>query len=287
MPSDYAGFLSIQTRLTTIIGDQMVVCLFLPPKNQRIMKNINLFQLVFLVTWGMLIQGCTGTTTENSETKEEVVTPDTLSAEDTSSEEPETTNKDTLNQTMESLNDGLYAKMHTTMGEILIQLEFEKVPLTVANFVGLAEGSIANNFRSKGVPFYDGLIFHRIIKDFMVQGGDPTGTGMGDPGYKFRDEFHPELRHDRPGVLSMANSGPSSNGSQFFITHVPTPWLDGRHSVFGFVVEGQDVIDAMGDVEKGPQDKPLTPVVLKEVEIIRVGEKAESFDAAKTFNTLK
>lgn len=251
------------------------------------MKNINLYQLVFLVTWGMLIQGCTGTTTENSETKEEVVTPDTLSAEDTSSEEPETTNKDTLNQTMESLNDGLYAKMHTTMGEILIQLEFEKVPLTVANFVGLAEGSIENNFRSKGVPFYDGLIFHRIIKDFMVQGGDPTGTGMGDPGYKFRDEFHPELRHDRPGVLSMANSGPSSNGSQFFITHVPTPWLDGRHSVFGFVVEGQDVIDAMGDVEKGPQDKPLTPVVLKEVEIIRVGEKAESFDAAKTFNTLK
>lgn len=234
------------------------------------------------------LSGCSGNQNKTNETKSEAVDLDTISRPDSATlSQMETTQKDTSKNNMELLDKGLYAKMHTTMGDILIQLEFEKVPLTVANFVGLAEGKIENNFRSKGAPFYDGLIFHRIIKDFMVQGGDPTGTGTGDPGYKFRDEFHPELRHDRPGVLSMANSGPSSNGSQFFITHVPTPWLDGRHSVFGYVVDGQDVIDDMGNVEKGPQDKPLTPVVLKEVEIIRKGEKAESFDAAKTFQTLK
>ena len=169
------------------------------------------------------------------------------------------------------MGDGLYAKMTTNRGEILLRLHYEKVPMTVTNFVGLAEGTIDSN-RPEGEPFYDGLKFHRVIDDFMIQGGCPEGTGRGGPGYRFPDEFDSSLRHDGPGVLSMANAGPGTNGSQFFITHGPTPHLDGGHTVFGQVVEGQDVVDSIrgGDV-------------MEKVEILRVGESAESFVADQEF----
>ena len=156
------------------------------------------------------------------------------------------------------MQDGLYAKIRTSKGDILVKLEDEKTPVTVANFVGLAEGSIKNTAKKEGEPYYDGLKFHRVINDFMIQGGDPKGTGAGGPGYHFDDEFHPSLRHDGPGVLSMANAGPGTNGSQFFITHVATPWLDDKHTVFGRVVEGQNVVDSIAQGDE-----------IKSVEIIR------------------
>jgi FKBP-type peptidyl-prolyl cis-trans isomerase len=173
------------------------------------------------------------------------------------------------------MNNGIYAKFTTPKGEILVQLEHEKTPGTVGNFIALAEGNLENSAKSQGTPYYDGLKFHRVIPDFMIQGGCPQGTGTGNPGYKFDDEFHPELKHNRPGVLSMANSGPATNGSQFFITHVETPWLDNKHTVFGFVIEGQDVVDA---VAQGDDMK---------VEIIRVGEEAENFNAVEAFRTFE
>jgi peptidylprolyl isomerase len=168
-----------------------------------------------------------------------------------------------------NLSDGLYAKFNTSKGEIICQLEFEKTPLTVTNFVGLAEGTLLAG-KDKGERFYDGLTFHRVIKDFMIQGGCPLGTGTGGPGYTFADEFDPTLRHNGPGILSMANSGPGTNGSQFFITHVATPWLDNKHTVFGHVVSGQDVVNAIAKGDK-----------INSVEIIRVGDKAKSFTATK------
>lgn len=170
------------------------------------------------------------------------------------------------------MQDGIYAKITTEKGEILIKLTYDKTPGTVGNFVALAEGNLENNAKPQGTPYYDGLKFHRVIPNFMVQGGDPKGTGSGGPGYDFEDEFHPDLRHDTPGVLSMANSGPASNGSQFFITHVATPWLDDKHTVFGNVVEGQDVVDsvAQGDT-------------MQKLEIIRVGEDAEKWNAVEGF----
>lgn len=163
-----------------------------------------------------------------------------------------------------NLSEGLYALMETSKGEILLQLEMEKTPMTVSNFVGLAEGKIKNT-KGDG-PYYDGLTFHRVIDDFMVQGGCPQGTGTGGPGYNFPDEFDPTLRHEGPGVLSMANAGPGTNGSQFFITHVPTPWLDDKHTVFGHVVEGQEVVDV---IKQGD--------TLEKVNIIRRGDEAEAF----------
>jgi len=174
------------------------------------------------------------------------------------------------------MNNGLYAKFNTSKGAILVNLEFEKTPGTVGNFVALAEGNLENNSKPQGTPYYDGLKFHRVIADFMIQGGCPQGTGTGSPGYSFEDEFHPELNHSAPGVLSMANSGPASNGSQFFITHVATPWLDNKHTVFGNVVEGQDIVNAIA------QDDTLDTL-----EIVRVGEAAEKFNAIEAFRTFE
>ncbi len=173
------------------------------------------------------------------------------------------------------LADGLYAEINTNKGSILLSLEYQKTPMTVGNFVGLEEGKIKNTAKAEGVPYYDGIKFHRVIKDFMVQSGCPLGTGTGDPGYKFPDEIVPELKHSGPGILSMANAGAGTNGSQFFITHKETPWLDGKHTVFGHVVEGQDVVN------KIEQDD-----VIQTVKIYRKGKDAEKFDGAKSFKEI-
>lgn len=174
------------------------------------------------------------------------------------------------------MENGIYAKFNTSKGSILVKLTHDLTPGTVGNFVALAEGNMENKVKPQGTKFYDGLNFHRVIPDFMIQGGCPQGTGTGDPGYKFDDEFHPSLKHDRPGVLSMANSGPGSNGSQFFITHIPTEWLDNKHTVFGHVIEGQEVVDA---VEQGD--------TLETLEIIRIGDEAKNFNAIEAFIGLK
>ncbi len=180
------------------------------------------------------------------------------------------------------LGDGLFADIKTTKGDIIVRLEHEKTPVTVANFVTLAEGE--NTFVSdqfKGKKYYDGLTFHRVMKDFMIQGGDPEGTGRGNPGYRFIDEFNDSLIHDKKGILSMANSGPMTNGSQFFITHKPTPWLDGVHTVFGEVVEGMNVLDSIANVPVGAGNKPVEPVKMNTIEIIRNGKEARKFDAVQ------
>jgi peptidyl-prolyl cis-trans isomerase A (cyclophilin A) len=174
------------------------------------------------------------------------------------------------------MENGIYAKFNTSKGSILVKLAHDLAPGTVGNFVALAEGNMENKVKPQGQKFYDGLNFHRVIPDFMIQGGCPKGTGTGDPGYKFDDEFHPSLKHDRPGVLAMANSGPATNGSQFYITHVPTSWLDGKHTVFGHVIEGQDIVDAVAQGD-----------ALETLEIIRVGEEAEKWNAIEAFIALK
>lgn len=170
------------------------------------------------------------------------------------------------------MKEGLFAIILTSKGEITIQLEFEKTPGTVGNFAGLATGKIKNDIRPIGEPYYNGLKFHRVIKDFMVQAGCPLGTGTGDPGYKFDDEFNGDLKHDRPGILSMANAGPSTNGSQFFITHVETPWLDNKHTVFGHVINGMDIVNSISQNDE-----------IISVNINAVGEKAQAFDPAQAF----
>jgi peptidyl-prolyl cis-trans isomerase A (cyclophilin A) len=174
------------------------------------------------------------------------------------------------------MENGIYAKFNTPKGAILVKLTHDKTPGTVGNFVGLAEGNLENKSRPQGKPYYDGLKFHRVIPDFMIQGGCPQGTGTGGPGYQFDDEFHPELKHDKPGVLSMANSGPGSNGSQFFITHVPTNWLDNKHTVFGHVVEGQDVVDAIAQGDE-----------IQSIEIIREGDEAKKWNAIEAFRVFE
>ena len=174
------------------------------------------------------------------------------------------------------MQDGIYAKFNTSKGEILVKLTHDKTPGTVGNFVALAEGNMENSAKPQGKPYYDGLKFHRVIADFMVQGGCPSGTGTVDPGYKFDDEFHPDLVHDGPGVLSMANAGPGTNGSQFFITHVATPWLDNKHTVFGRVEEGQDVVDAISQGDS-----------IETLEIVRVGEEAQKWNAIEAFRTFE
>lgn len=174
------------------------------------------------------------------------------------------------------MENGIYAKFNTSKGAILVKLTHDLTPGTVGNFVGLAEGNLENKIKPQGNKYYDGLSFHRVIPDFMIQGGCPQGTGTGGPGYKFDDEFHPSLKHDRPGVLAMANSGVGTNGSQFYITHVPTSWLDGKHTVFGHVVEGQDIVDAIAQGD-----------ALETVEIVRVGEEAEKWNAIEAFRVFE
>jgi peptidyl-prolyl cis-trans isomerase A (cyclophilin A) len=166
----------------------------------------------------------------------------------------------------------MFAVFETTMGKIKIKLFRDKVPKTVDNFVDLAEGNKEwiDGKEKKKTHFFDGLIFHRVIPKFMIQSGDPLGTGTGGPGFTFNDEFHPDLTHSKPGILSMANRGKNTNGSQFFITTVETPWLDNKHSVFGEVVEGMDVVEAISNVPRDQSnDKPLKPVTIKKVTIIR------------------
>jgi len=172
--------------------------------------------------------------------------------------------------------EGLFAEFNTTKGTMVCQLEYQKTPITVANFVALAKGEQPNTAKPKGTPYYDGIVFHRVIANFMIQCGDPTGTGRGGPGYVFPDEFDPSLKHAAPGVLSMANAGPGTNGSQFFITHVPTPWLDGKHSIFGHVVSGQDVVNA---IQQGDSIKTLR--------IIANGDAAKAFDEMKVLEANK
>ena len=173
------------------------------------------------------------------------------------------------------LEDGLYVQMETNRGTILLRMFYKRVPMTVGNFVGLAEGKIpwvSPDGKSKTTNYFDGLTFHRVIANFMIQGGDPLGKGYGGPGYQFPDEFHPELKHSKGGILSMANAGPGTNGSQFFITHTATPHLDGRHAVFGEVVKGMDVVNA---IQQGD--------VMKKLTVMRVGDAAKKFDAAAAF----
>lgn len=168
--------------------------------------------------------------------------------------------------------EGIFVEFKTNKGSILAELFYQKTPITVANFISLAEGTnslVSEQFRGK--PYFNGIKFHRVIKDFMIQGGDPTGTGSGGPGYRFKDEIT-DLKHTSAGILSMANAGPGTNGSQFFITHKETPWLDGKHTVFGKVVMGQNIVDAIAQND-----------VMLEVKIIRTGDKAKAFDAPKTF----
>jgi peptidyl-prolyl cis-trans isomerase A (cyclophilin A) len=171
------------------------------------------------------------------------------------------------------LGKGLYAIFETQKGQMIARLEEEKVPETVKNFVGLATGekeyTDPRNGQKSNEPFYDGTVFHRIIKDFMVQGGDRLGQGTGGPGYRFKDEFHPTLKHTGAGILSMANAGPNTNGSQFFITLVQTSWLDNKHAVFGKLVKGEEVLKALGNIATGPQDRPREEVGIQSLRIVR------------------
>ncbi|GAB1855784.1 peptidylprolyl isomerase [Flavobacteriaceae bacterium MHTCC 0001] len=182
------------------------------------------------------------------------------------------------------LEDGIYAEINTSKGKMVAKLHYKKAPVTSANFIALAEGSntaVANDYKDK--KYYNGLIFHRVIDKFMIQGGDPLGTGAGNPGYRFMDEFHPDLKHDKPGTLAMANSGPNTNGSQFYITEVPRPDLDNRYSVFGELVIGLNIQDSISNVKTDGKDKPLDSITINQLNIIRKGKEAKQFNAPEVF----
>ncbi|MDC0955804.1 peptidylprolyl isomerase [bacterium] len=189
------------------------------------------------------------------------------------------------NKQYNDLGDGLFAEFDTNMGTMVVKLSYEKTPITVANFVALAEGNHPDvDSIHLGKPFYNGLIFHRVMDNFMIQGGDPEGTGRGGPGYSFPDEFDPSLMHDKAGILSMANSGPATNGSQFFITETPTPHLNNKHTVFGEVVLGLEIQDSISNVQTGVADRPISDVIIKKLNIIRNGSEANNFDAVNVWN---
>lgn len=184
-----------------------------------------------------------------------------------------------------NLPDGLYAEFTTNYGDFTAELEYEKAPLTVASFVSLAEGTSTEvSDKYQGKKYFDGLKFHRVVRGFVIQGGDPDGTGTGGPGYQFPNETNTGLKHDSAGILSMANAGPDTNGSQFFVTLNETPNLDGGYSVFGKVIKGQEIVDSIGKVEVGQRDVPKEDVIMETVKIIRVGQKAKDFDAVAVFN---
>jgi len=196
-----------------------------------------------------------------------------------------TTNCNSIENQYQDLGEGLFAEFNTNMGTMVVKLSYDKTPITVANFVALAEGNHPDvNSIYKGLPFYDGLIFHRVMNNFMIQGGDPEGTGRGGPGYSFPDEFDESLMHDKAGILSMANSGPATNGSQFFITETPTPHLNQKHTVFGEVVLGIEIQDSISNVETGVGNRPISDVIIKKLTIIRNGDDANKFDAVNVWN---
>jgi len=183
------------------------------------------------------------------------------------------------NNQYNELEDGVYAEINTSLGTMLIQLNYKETPVTVANFIALSKGThpdVKQDFKEK--KFYNGLIFHRVMDKFMIQGGCPLGNGSGNPGYTFDDEINPNLKHDKAGILSMANSGPATNGSQFFITEVPTPWLDGKHTVFGQVISGIEIQDKISNVKTAIANRPENDVIINSVNIIKIGESANNFD---------
>ena len=183
------------------------------------------------------------------------------------------------NNQYNELEDGVYAEINTSLGKMLIQLNYKETPVTVANFIALSKGThpdVKQDFKEK--KFYNGLIFHRVMDKFMIQGGCPLGNGSGNPGYTFDDEINPNLKHDKPGILSMSNSGPATNGSQFFITEVPTPWLDGKHTVFGQVISGIEIQDKISNVKTAIANRPENDVIINSINIIKIGESANNFD---------
>ena len=183
------------------------------------------------------------------------------------------------NNQYNELEDGVYAEINTSLGKMLIQLNYKETPVTVANFIALSKGThpdVKQDFKEK--KFYNGLIFHRVMDKFMIQGGCPLGNGSGNPGYTFDDEINPNLKHDKAGILSMANSGPATNGSQFFITEVPTPWLDGKHTVFGQVIYGIEIQDKISNVKTAIANRPENDVIINSINIIKIGESANNFD---------